>query len=99
MKHNSTVSAAIAAILADAAVLAYVGPAAAQNAPSTAATGIEEVTVTAQRRTENLQNVPIAITALTSETITQLNVTTFDDYVKFVPNVTAQGVGPGTWPD
>ena len=92
MHHRSTVSAAIAAILADAALLAYQAPALAQEA---SVAGLEEVTVTANRREENLQNVPIAITALTGETLSQLNVTTFEDYVKFVPNVTSQGLGPG----
>lgn len=91
MQHRSTISAAIATILADAAALMYHAPAAAQ----TPSTGIEEVTVTATRREENLQNVPIAITALTGETLSQLSVTTFEDYVKYVPNVTAQGLGPG----
>src|SRR6185312_16550343 len=73
------------------AALMYQSPASAQ----TPAAGLEEVTVTATRREENLQNVPIAITALTGETLSQLSVTTFDDYVKYVPNVTAQGLGPG----
>src|SRR5215468_4669462 len=92
MHNRSTVSAAIAAILADAALLAYQQPARAQE-PSSGA--LEEVVVTANRREENLQKVPIAITALTAETLQQLSVTTFDDYVKFVPNVTSQGLGPG----
>jgi iron complex outermembrane recepter protein len=56
---------------------------------------IQEVTVTAQRRSENLQNVPISIQALTSETLTQLNVQTFDDFVRYLPNVTAASQGPG----
>jgi len=55
---------------------------------------LQEVIVTANRRTENLQNVPITIQALTGETLTQLNATTFDDYVKFLPNVTAATNGP-----
>src|SRR5262245_48068907 len=88
MHHRSTVSAAIAAILADAALLAYHAPALAQT-PQADEGGLEQVTVTAQRRDENLQNVPIAITALTGETLQQLSVTTFDDYVKYVPNVTS----------
>ena len=95
MQHRSTVSAAIAAILADAALLAYQTPGLAQTPQSTAAGELEQVTVTATRREENLQNVPIAITALTAETLSQLSVTTFDDYVKYVPNVTSQGLGPG----
>ena len=67
------------------------------DAPSTTASSdaIAEIVVTAQRREENIQNVPITITALTAETIKQLNVTTFDDFVKYVPNVTAASLGPG----
>src|SRR4030088_3336618 len=42
-----------------------------------------------------MQNVPITITALTAETLGQVNVTTFDDYVKFLPNVTVANQGPG----
>jgi outer membrane receptor protein involved in Fe transport len=54
-----------------------------------------EVTVTAQRRTENIQDVPITIQALTGETLSQLNVTTFDDFVKYLPNVSTATIGPG----
>jgi outer membrane receptor protein involved in Fe transport len=56
---------------------------------------LSEVVVTATRRTERLQDVPITIQALTGETISQLNVKTFDDYVKYLPNVTSGGNGPG----
>ena len=51
--------------------------------------------MTAQRRTENVQDVPIAIQALTGETLEQLNVTTFDDFIRYLPNVTASPAGPG----
>src|SRR5208283_1622601 len=57
--------------------------------------GLEEIVVTAQRRTENIQNVPIAIQAFTGETLTQLNVTNFDDLIKYLPNVSASSAGPG----
>ena len=56
---------------------------------------IQEITVTAQRRSENMQNVPITIQALTAETLSQLNVQTFDDFIKYLPNVTATNTGPG----
>jgi iron complex outermembrane recepter protein len=56
---------------------------------------LAEVTVTAERRVENLQDVPITIQALTSETLTELNVQTFDDIVKYTPNVTTASWGPG----
>ncbi len=56
---------------------------------------LEEITVTAQQRSENMQDVPITIQAMTGETLTQLNVTTLDDFVKYLPNVTQQSSGPG----
>lgn len=63
--------------------------------PQTAAGQLEEVVVTATRRAENLQDVPIALTALTGATLKQLNVQTLDDFVKYLPNVSTAGVGPG----
>ncbi len=42
-----------------------------------------------------MQNVPITIQALTADTLKQLSATTFDDYVKYLPNVTAPTNGPG----
>ena len=44
-------------------------PAAAQTASDPEVSALDEIVVTAQRRTENLQDVPIAVTALTSETL------------------------------
>ena len=55
---------------------------------------LPEVTVTANRREENLQDVPITIQVLTNATLSRLNVTTFDDFVSYLPGVTAHGVGP-----
>jgi iron complex outermembrane receptor protein len=63
-------------------------------APS-AGNQLEEVVVTATRRAENLQDVPIAITALTGTTLRQLNVQTFDDLLRYLPNVTVAANGPG----
>src|SRR5437588_10432924 len=57
--------------------------------------GLEEVVVTAEKRTENLQNVPVSITALGTEKLQELGVQNFDDYVKFLPSVAYQTGGPG----
>jgi len=90
---NSKLSYAIAAILGgSSAGIAYAAPATETESSSDA---IQEITVTAQRRTENMQDVPITIQALTAETLTQLNVVTFDDFVRYLPNVTAASSGPG----
>jgi iron complex outermembrane recepter protein len=56
---------------------------------------IQEITVTAQRRSENIQDVPIAIQALTTETLAQLHVATLDEFIRYLPNVTAPSSGPG----
>src|SRR6202167_323054 len=53
-----------------------------------------EIIVTAQRREENIQNVPITIQALTGDVIAQLNVVNLDDFIKFLPNVTQSTSGP-----
>ncbi len=90
---NSKLSYAIAVILGgSSAGIAYAAPPAAAD---TSGDAIQEITVTAQRRSENMQDVPIQIQALTGEALTQLNVSTFDDFVKYLPNVTAASNGPG----
>ncbi len=53
-------------------------------------TSLGEVVVTAQKRTENLQDVPISILALGNEQLEQLQVSNFQDYVKMLPSVTSQ---------
>ena len=91
MNRYSRLSCAITAVLG-----AHTASAAAPSETAAASSGeIPEVVVTATRRTENLQNVPIAITALTGETLAQLDVQTFDDLVKHLPNVSIASKGPG----
>ncbi|HET6431236.1 TonB-dependent receptor [Dyella sp.] len=53
------------------------------------------VTVTAQKRTENLQKVPVSIQVLGTERLQELHVKSFDDYVKYLPSVSYQTFGPG----
>lgn len=57
--------------------------------------GLAEIVVTASKRSESLQNVPISIQALGNEKLNQLQVQAFDDYVRFLPSVTYQTAGPG----
>ena len=91
MNSNAKLSYAIAAILGgNAAGFAY-----AATATDTSSDTIQEIIVTAQRRTENMQDVPITIQALTAETLVQLSVATFDDFVRYLPNVTQATNGPG----
>ena len=76
--------------LAIASVLAAHAAPAAESAG-----GLEEVIVTAQRRTENLQDVPISIQALDSRLLQQLSISNFDGYAKFLPSLSFQTFGPG----
>jgi iron complex outermembrane receptor protein len=89
LKINQKLACAITAILSGSAGTAW----AAEETTSSA--GLEEITVTAQRRSESIQNVPITIQAITGDQLGQLSVTTFDDVVKMLPNVTFSSNGPG----
>lgn len=70
------------------------GVAIAQTTPATDAakqapdsTGIEDIVVTAQRRSENLQDVPIAVQAVTAETISARRLSTTEDLKFLVPSL------------
>jgi iron complex outermembrane receptor protein len=76
--------ASAATVLAPAAVLAQ------QDAQRRVE--LEEIVVTARNREENLQAVPLAITALSVETLTRANVATMDDLAKNVPGLSFQDV-------
>ncbi|WP_143004893.1 TonB-dependent receptor [Novosphingobium aromaticivorans] len=74
-------------------------PAMAQQAQSDAAESDPNIIiVTAQKRSENLQNVPISIQALGTQKLEQLGVANFTDYAQQLPSVTFQALGgtPGT---
>ena len=57
--------------------------------------GLEEIVVTAQKRAENLQDVPISIQALGNAKLQELHIASFDDYAKFLPSVAFLSTGPG----
>jgi iron complex outermembrane receptor protein len=98
LNSNETIRRAIMAVLGTAGAATAFGPQArAADATTTAsAGGLEEIVVTAQRRTENIQSVPITIQAITGDQLKQLNVTSFSDLMRYTPNVTFSGNGPGT---
>ena len=83
------------ALLATSA-LAGPGFALAEAAPAPAES--TEIIVTAQKRSESLQNVPISIQALGTKKLDELNVSSFNDYAQQLPSVTFQALGgnPGT---
>src|SRR5436309_10256476 len=72
--------------LSAAALSLAPSPLCAQSA--TPSTGVEEVVVTAQRRSEALSKVPASISAFTTERMDQLNIKDFSQLVNFTPGVT-----------
>lgn len=88
-RHRQLMTAtASAAVLALPALLFSSGEAAAQSGGANAAVGnqIEEVVVTARSKAESVQDVPIAITAITKQ-LNSADVRDIRDVVAFIPNV------------
>ena len=89
----------LAALAASASVLALALGASTANAeaaaPQASGTAVEEVVVTAQKREENQQVVPVAIAAFSEKRLQTLGVESFLDYAKFVPAMSFASLGPG----
>ncbi|KZC35971.1 TonB-dependent receptor, partial [Rhodanobacter sp. FW510-R12] len=90
-------AAAICLAMAAPAFAQDTGQAEASNAPAAKpkTTTLSVVNVTAQKRTENLQKVPISIGVLENDQLEALHVQNFNDYVKYLPSVTFQQGGGG----
>jgi iron complex outermembrane recepter protein len=69
-------------------------PAYAQVA-STEDSAPEDIIITATKRSESLQKVPLSIQALGSEKLEQQQVSSSDDVIKLLPSVSFQSAGPG----
>ena len=54
-----------------------------------------EIVVTAQKREENLQDVPISVQAIGTRRLDQLNISNFEDYTKQLPSVSFLTTQPG----
>ena len=59
----------------------------AAGASAADAETLETITVTARKRDESLAQVPISITAFTSQSLEQYNIQSFDDYATKTPNI------------
>jgi iron complex outermembrane recepter protein len=68
-------------------------PARAAGDPGAAATGLEEIVVTATRREEGISKVPISITAFSQDMIDQKGIKDFQDVVRFTPGVSIDTSG------
>lgn len=110
MKTRYLLSCAVAAMLGGATQAATAAPliaptatpvAADPTAPDAPAVAAPDqaggdIIVTAQRRAQSIQDVPLTIQAFSGDTLGKLNVTTFNDLLKYTPNVTFSSNGPGS---
>src|SRR5260370_23369092 len=94
MLRQLPLASAISAILAGAR---------AAHAAEAESNVLQEIVVTAQKQSENLQDVPISIDVFDNKRLEQLHVVSLDDYVKYSPSISysrAEGQGgngqPGT---
>jgi iron complex outermembrane receptor protein len=79
-----------------AAVVAAVGGTVAGLPQLSAAQGLEEIIVTATRQELNLQEVPLAVVALTGENLERQGIENMEDLNAVVPNVVITGNNAGT---
>jgi outer membrane receptor protein involved in Fe transport len=77
--------------------MAFLAPVAgAQEADEGAQPMLEEVIVTATKREQSLQDVPLSVAALTGDTLEELNIRNLEDLSVYVPNFSKgeTGIGP-----
>ena len=86
----SRVTLAVAAVLYGAGVL--------HGAAAAAGSGdqLDEIIVTARKRTENLQDVPISIDVYSAKELKNLAISQFEDYATMTPSMSFVSAGPGT---
>ncbi len=58
-------------------------------------TGLQEITVTAEKYNSTIQNTPISISALSGEQLTEAGITSVEDVAHEVPGLSMRSAGPG----
>ena len=93
-QHRRLALASSATMLVLASVNTHAQENQAEQQPVTP--GLQEVLVTAQRRSETIQDVPYNISALNSDTLQSANITSLNDLTRLVPGLTAVDEGPSS---
>jgi outer membrane receptor protein involved in Fe transport len=89
------VAAALAGVAASSGVQAQQA-AGATPAGTSSTGGLQEVVVTARKRQENLQDVPVSIEVFSQQDLKNLAISNMDDYLQKVPSIPYISTGPGT---
>ena len=93
--HKRTRTFQVAPIALIAASISFASRADAQ-APSTEPVVLEEVIVTATKRSESVRDVAASVSAVTAEQIESLGAQSFADYIERTPGVVFNAFQPGT---
>lgn len=89
-KYSITpVAAAVTAAL-------YPGAATMAQEPAAEQRGLEEIVVTARKRSESVQDIPATIQAISQESLAAMGAKGMEDYARFVPSVNVVTYGPGS---
>ncbi|MGB8694723.1 MAG: TonB-dependent receptor [Steroidobacteraceae bacterium] len=91
---GSAIALAVAAAIAGLTVPG--APLLAAEAEASASDGLEVIIVTARKRSENLQDVPVSIDVLSKKDLSHLAIEGFEDYAEKVPSISFISAGPGT---
>lgn len=78
------------ALLASVAGLALAAPFAASAADAAKGVGVEELVVTALKRPENVQDVPMSVSAFSGDQLAKANISTVAEVSRFVPSLSIQ---------
>ena len=80
-------------VVAFSALLSPIGISAVHGQDTQDATKLDEIIVTAQRRAESLDKVPVSVTAYSQKTMDELHIQSFDDLASVVPGLSFTTVG------
>src|SRR5579862_8832438 len=95
--HPSKVGLAVAAALTGTGAWSGAQADAAPAAEASATTGgLTEIVITARKRSENLQDVPLSVDVFTQKDVQNLGLVEFSDYATKVPSISFISIGPGT---
>ncbi len=98
MKSRYLITCAAAALFAGAAGASHAAEAEAADEAGASAGGgaqLEELVVTAQKREQSVQDVPMTLQAFSGTTLAARAIVTFDDLIKLTPNIMFARNGPG----
>lgn len=76
-------------------MFSVVSPVQAQEVIGTEYAVVADIVVTAQKRTENLQDVPVSLKVLDARALAERGISRFDDYAQFLPSLSYTSIGPG----